>query len=194
MFDICQKDITELLFSVCRQWSQYYSTNKYMTKKKKGCSLLINAHLYYVLYIFQAKRKPWSHAARNTTTKQLFTTVSLMPHWLSCLKNRSLIFFLSVLSNDACVWETRLPCYFQFSNTQSCTLEISMEHCTHISPNFLQPLNCQSSDYISSNNIATWLISIKHIALWCQNSQSHPTWLNFDYLRIQSSNVLFFKK
>lgn len=93
-----------------------------------------------------------------------------------------------------CVWETRLPCYCQFSNTQSCTWEISMEHCTRISSNFLQPLNCQSSDYISSNNIAIWLISIKCIALWCQNSQSHPTWLNFDYLYIQKSNVLFFKK
>lgn len=125
-----------------------------------------------MLCILQAECKPQSRAARSTTTKELFTTVSLMPHWLSCLKSRSLIFFLSALSDDVCVWETRLPCYCQFSNTQSCTWEISMEHCTHISSNFLQPLNCQSSDYISSNNIAIWLISIKRIALWCQNSES----------------------
>lgn len=147
-----------------------------------------------MLCVLQAKCKLQSHAARNATTKELFTTVSLLPHWLSCRKSRSSIFFLSILSNNACVWETRLPCYCQFSNTQSCTLEISMEHCTHISLNFLHPLNCQSSDYISTNNIAIWLISIKRIALWCQNSQSHPTWLNFDYLCIQKSNVVFFKK
>lgn len=35
MFDICQKDVTELLFSVCRQWNRYHSTNKPMTKKTK---------------------------------------------------------------------------------------------------------------------------------------------------------------
>lgn len=146
-----------------------------------------------MFYIFQAKCSPQSHAARNTM-KELFTALSLMPHWLSCLGSRSLIFFLLVLSNNACVWETRLPCYCQFSNTQPSTLEISMECCTHISPNFLQPLNCQASDDISPNNIATWLISIKRIALWCQDSQSHPTWLHFDYLCIHKSNVLFFKK
>lgn len=33
MFGICQEDVTELLFSVCRQWNQYYPTNKPMTKK-----------------------------------------------------------------------------------------------------------------------------------------------------------------
>jgi len=35
MFEICQKGVTELLFSVCRQWNQYCTTNKPMTKKKK---------------------------------------------------------------------------------------------------------------------------------------------------------------
>lgn len=34
MFDICQKDVTEILFSVCRRWNQYYPTNKRTTKKK----------------------------------------------------------------------------------------------------------------------------------------------------------------
>lgn len=35
MFGISQEDVTELLFSVCRQRNQYYPTNKPMTKKKK---------------------------------------------------------------------------------------------------------------------------------------------------------------